>query len=301
MQAKPDHMTWNQEGVIMDSRGMLARVAKARAIALDLDGVVYQGSQALPGSIAAIALLQRLEFEVYFVTNNSSKTRAAIAAKLGGMGIRADEDKILTSGYAAAALVNRLMQEGKRQVVVIGSDDLRAELSQAGMEIVAAAPCDFLVVGLDTSLTYEKLCTALDALLDGALFVACNLDPVFPADGGRLFLGCGPAVVALELASRRKPDYVAGKPYTFLLEILAKRGRVQPHEILVVGDSLESDIAMANKYGALSVLIRQDNDARLGASWRFEQQPGLVVQSLDELARLIASAIPARSHGGSVF
>ncbi len=278
----------------MNLNDILAQVTKARAIALDLDGVVYQGAQALPGAIAAIALLRRLEFKVYFVTNNSSKTRVEIATKLAQMGVSAGRDEVFTSGYAAAVLVSHLMQEGKRRAFVIGSDGLKSELTQTGVEVVIAAPYDFLVVGLDTGFTYERICVALDALLGGALFIACNLDPVFPAERGRLLPGCGPEVAALELASGRKPDHVAGKPNTFLLEMLANNGRVQPHEILVVGDSLESDIAMANRYGALSVLVMQSNDAGPIGPRLPEQKPGLVVQSLDELAHLIASAISAQ-------
>ena len=123
---------------------------------------------------------------------------------------------------------------------------------------------------------------------------ALSLAVLLRIQGGRLFPGCGPEVAALELASGRKPNHVAGKPNTFLLEMLADNGKVQPHEILVVGDSLESDIAMANRYGALSVLVVQSNDARLTGPRSPEQKPGLVVQSLDELARLIAAAISAR-------
>lgn len=276
----------------MNLNDMLAQVAQARAIALDLDGVVYQGTQALPGAIAAVGLLRRLGFKVYFVTNNSGKTRAEVTAKLARMGISADQNKVLTSGYAAAVLVSRLMREEKRRAFVIGSDGLKFEVTQAGAEVVTTPPCDFLVVGLDTGFTYEKIGAALDALLGGALFIACNLDPVFPAEGGRLFPGCGPEIAAIELASGRKPDHIAGKPDTFLLEMLATNGTVQPHEILVIGDSPESDIAMANRYGALSALVVRSNDART-APWPPEQQPGLVGQSLDELARLIAAAISA--------
>jgi|WetSurMetagenome_2_1015567.scaffolds.fasta_scaffold71718_1 4-nitrophenyl phosphatase len=280
----------------MNSNDVLAQITKVRAIALDLDGVVYEGAQPLTGSIAAIALLRRLAFKVYFVTNNSSKTRVAIATKLAKMGVSVDQNEIFTSGYAAAVLISRLMQAGKRRVIVIGSDGLRSEISQIGAEITATAPCDFVVVGLDTGFTYEKICVALDALLGGALFVACNLDPVFPTEGGRLLPGCGPEIAALELASRRKPDHIAGKPNTFLLEMLAGHSKVQPHEILVVGDNLESDIAMANEYGALSVLVRQNNDAGLSASWMPKQKPGLVVQSLEKLASLISSEISAQSR-----
>jgi len=275
----------------------LAQVARVRAIALDLDGVVYQGAQALPGAVAGVGLLRRLGFKVYFVTNNSAKTRVEVARKITQMGIIAGQDDVLTSGYAAAFLVSRLMREGNRRVLVLGSESLKSDMVQTGVEIVTAAPCDFLVVGLDTGLTYEKICVALDALLNGALFIACNLDPVFPTEGGRLLPGCGPEVAALQVASARKPDHVAGKPNTLLLEILAENDKLLPDQILVIGDGLESDIAMANKYGSLSVLVTQTQDfSRSGELRRSEQLPGLVVESLYEFARLMEAGCSTWIH-----
>lgn len=284
----------------MDLDKFSEQLMLVRAVALDLDGVVYRGSRALPGADTAIGLLRRLGSKVHFVTNNSGEKRAEVAAKLTQMGIIAAEEEVLTSGFAAAIQTNHLAGNGKCRAFVLGSEGLKSELRACGLEIVSNVPSDFVVVGLDTGLSYERLCMAFDALLSGAIFIACNLDAVFPSEGGKLFLGCGPAVAALELASGRKPDLVVGKPNTLMLEMLSEQAGVQPHEILVVGDSPESDIAMANRYGSPSALLASDLGPGSARLKRPDQEPGVVVQSLYELAQLIEDSRAVRfCHRGA--
>jgi phospholysine phosphohistidine inorganic pyrophosphate phosphatase len=74
-----------------------------RGILLDLDGVLYVGDEAVPGAADAIEWLRQHQIPHLFLTNTSSRPRAAIAAKLAGLGIEAGSDEILTPATAAAA------------------------------------------------------------------------------------------------------------------------------------------------------------------------------------------------------
>jgi len=266
-------------------------LSKVRAVALDLDGVVYQGRQLLPGVREAIQEIRQLGLGLYFVTNNSGKARADIISKLSHMGIQTAESEVLTSGYAASVLVRRLSRHDPAKVLVIGSDSLKAEMAQSGARVVESGPCEFVVVGLDVEFSYGKISTALEALLGGAVFIACNRDATFPVEGGRILPGCGAMVAAIESACGRRPDYEVGKPQVMLLEMLADGMRLRPYEIVVVGDRPESDIAMANRFGSLSVLVlpiaKRDQQTRLEVP---AQGSCLVVRSLVELPNLLRVA-----------
>lgn len=133
------------------------RLSTVRAISLDLDGVVYQGKHLLPGAGDAIVRLREMGLKVYFVTNSSGKTREDLAARLRRLGVAADADDVLASSYASGVIINRITGGEPRSVLAIGADGLRAELSLAGLRIVDSAPCDFLVVGLDKFINYEKI------------------------------------------------------------------------------------------------------------------------------------------------
>lgn len=255
-----------------------------RAVALDLDGVVYEGDNVIKGAAETINGLREWGIDVYFVTNNSGKKRASIATKLNKMGIKSAVDYIITSGYAAAVLVNSLCSTQEDRILIIGSEELEEELAQFSRKVVHELPADILIVGFDKTFNYERLSLGLNVLRQGGLFVACNRDRVFPVGGNQVLPGCGPIVAALEWASGREADYIVGKPNTMMLELIARERGFKPHEILVVGDMLESDIAMANQFGCPSVLIVKND---LQDSARGETFPKFLINSVEQLLMII--------------
>lgn len=268
----------------------LSCVARIRAIALDLDGVVYVGSSPLTGAVEAVNKIVDLGISVYFATNNSSRTRAEIAQKLTYMGIPATEKQVLTSGYAAGMLISRLCHPRSAHVLVIGSAGLRDEISRLGAQPVsdASQPCEFLVVGLDMEFTYPKISAGLDALMGGATFIACNRDGKFPVEGNRFLPGCGAMVAAIEATWGKGPDYEVGKPDTMFLEIISAETGLKSDEILVVGDNPESDIAMSIRYDSPSVLITSSLVDHPNESFSENIKPTLRLSTLSELRDLFA-------------
>ena len=263
-------------------------ISGIRAIAFDLDGVVYFGSKPADGIVDVISQVRRLGLKVYFMTNNSAKTRSEIANKLNGMGIEVSKDEILTSGFAAALFIDR--SAGKeRKALILGTDSLKREFSELGFSSVSAPPCDYLVVGYDTEFNFEKICIGLTALLNGALFVACNRVANFPSEEGNILPGLGAMVGAIIGASNKEPDILVGKPNTLMMEYLTEMAGLAPHEILCVGDSLEEDIAMASRFGSLSVLVSGNNVAAQYPKLRGKKvcSPDFVIRSVVELAELL--------------
>ncbi|MFA6665264.1 MAG: HAD-IIA family hydrolase [Armatimonadota bacterium] len=255
-----------------------------RCIALDLDGVVYQGRELLPGADAAIKRMRDMGLDIAFVTNSSGNTREAVAEKLSSMGVPAAPEEVITAAYATATLVKNLARTESPTVFPLGMDGLRTELLRIGAKVVENPPCQFLVVGLDKHINYHKICLALDALLDGAIFVACNRDARYPYQDGKLVPGCAAVVGAVEGAIGRGPDYYAGKPDTLMLNMLSKMHGLNPKEILMVGDSLESDIAMANAFGSPSAqILSPEGRIQLEISNAAALRPTIVLDSLAEL------------------
>lgn len=272
-----------------------------RAVALDLDGVVYSGEKALPGAVAAVGRLRQMGLQVWFVTNNSARSRAAIAAKLERLGVSAREDEVMSSGYAVGLFLRRLARGQGERAVVVGSDDLCSMITAHGFKTVPAGtahvlpayrPARFLVVGMDLAFSYDRIRVASETLADGALFVACNRDATYPVENGRVAPGCGPMVAAIECAARRPADYVVGKPSSTLLELAAAAGNLAPEEMLVVGDTPESDIAAARSFGSPSILIAAPESPPSPAG----QSPAADYRtsSLAEVPELLASRLDVR-------
>lgn len=217
---------------------------------LDLDGVIWSGTEPIPGSAQAVVDLRAAGHQVVFVTNNSFSTIAQQEAKLGSFGIDA-EGSVITSAQAGASLVS----SGERALVLGGPgvvealeardvDLVSVEEVAAGGSAVAAAAIDAVVVGLDWQLDYQRLSAAVQAVLTGARFIATNTDSTYPSERG-LLPGAGAIVAAVAAATGSTPT-VAGKPERPAAELV--RARYGTNGIMV-GDRPETDGAFAVSLG----------------------------------------------------
>jgi len=253
-------------------------------IILDLDGVVYEGSDVLPGVLEAIASLQRRGKRVAYLTNNSAKSADQIFEKLSGLGIACERQEVITASETAASFIARQQLDGGRGVLVIGTNELKQALVQAGVGLSDAASCGAVLVGFHPGFSFPMLCDGLDALQRGVPLIACNRDANYPGQGGRLLPGCGAIVAALEAAAQRQTDHDVGKPNTLMFDQLVARLGLAPEHCVVVGDGLQSDIRMANAASVASVWISRGRALPSGVGM---PAPDLVATDLGVLAALL--------------
>jgi HAD superfamily hydrolase (TIGR01450 family) len=226
-------------------------IEKIRLFAFDLDGTLYVGENMVAGAVDLICYLRK-KCQVVFFTNNSSKTVSQVHKKLNGMGIECKLNEVYTSSSATA---NYLKESGIDNVYVVGSQGFRDELKNYGLRIVDDDSAQNLVVGLDFDFNYNKVATALSILLNGGKFIVCNEDRFFPVGENKLLPGCGAMVGAIAAAANKRPDFIVGKPNTYILSKISEVFNVRHDEIVVVGDSYESDIKMALNYNSKAILI----------------------------------------------
>ncbi len=206
--------------------------------ALDLDGVVWLGSEDIPGAADAVARLQATGEKVLFVTNNSARRVVDVEAKLASHGIDA-MGGVITSGMAAAALV----KPGETVVGLCGPG-AREELEARGARVVSDGPADAVVVGFHEEFDYRRLTAGVQAVLGGARLLATNEDPSWPAEDG-IRPGAGALVAAVAVATDATPVF-AGKPHQpicdLVLEAAGQTGTV-------VGDRPDTDGLLARAMG----------------------------------------------------
>jgi glycerol 3-phosphatase-2 len=234
-------------------RGCVRPLSEAYDVALlDLDGVVYVGGTAVPGAPEALREAAAHGMRQAFVTNNASRTPAAIAAHLTRLGVPAAAADVVTSGQAAARLLARRLPPGAR-VLVVGGNGLRIAVRERGLRPVSAfaeRPAA-VVQGFSPDLSYALLAEGALAVAGGALFVAANADVTLPTPRGAE-MGNGSLVQAITAATGQSP-VVAGKPELPLhAEAVQRTGAKRP---LVVGDRLDTDIEGAVRAGADSLLV----------------------------------------------
>src|ERR1700692_86860 len=86
-----------------------------RALLFDMDGVLYNSEEPIPGAAETLAWVRSREIPHLFVTNTTSRGRDALAAKLARGGIPASPGEIMTPCEAAA---DSLRSQGARGVAL---------------------------------------------------------------------------------------------------------------------------------------------------------------------------------------
>lgn len=256
----------------------------------DLDGVVYLGDTPIPGAIESLLALEEAGHALYFLTNNSTRTRQNYADKLSAMGYPATPDQVMTSAYATGLYLLSLGAAGKR-VYVVGEAGLGVEMELAGLHVVRDAdpePADYVVAGLDRKLTYAKLQRAHQEIADrGATFVATNRDATYPLETGEI-PGGGAIVAPIEISTGVR-GFTVGKPEPHTWLLILKLAGAEPHQALMVGDRAETDIMGARQVGIHTALVltgvtTPEMSGRLAA----EHQPEFIMEDLTALPDLAA-------------
>jgi HAD superfamily hydrolase (TIGR01457 family) len=220
------------------------------AFLFDLDGVLYRGSEVVPGAPEAVARLRAAGKGVAFVTNNSGRTPEAVATHLAGLGIPAAAEEVETSAMVTAG---QLAARGVSEAFVVGEEGILRALRDAGIAIagVDAEQTQVVVVGWDRQVDYEKLRRASLLVQRGAALVATNADASYPAGDGN-WPGAGALLAAVETTTGAHAE-VFGKPEApIMLAALDRAGGGRP---LVIGDRLETDIAAATALRWDSLLV----------------------------------------------
>lgn len=212
---------------------------------IDLDGVVWLGDSPIRGAADAIARLRSAGKRVAFVTNNSAFTVTEQLTKLRDMGIPATEDELITSGQAAASLV----EPGQTALVCAGRGVDEA-LQRRGVRTARTGRVDAVIVGWHREFDYERLTAAYRAIRGGARLIGTNADPTYPTPAGPV-PGGGALLAAVVYAAEVEPE-IAGKPNKAMVNLIRQRvGTVE----VVVGDRPSTDGALARKLGARFALV----------------------------------------------
>lgn len=216
----------------------------------DLDGTINMGDTPLDGAIDTLNRLTSKGKKVCFVTNNSSKSKYDYLKKITNLGYKAQIEQIITSGMATAQYLSR--HKPYKSVFVLGTDELKREMSDYGIEIKDDA--DIVVLGFDTSLTYDKLFHACILLEKGREYIATHPDFVCPSEYGNM-PDTGAMMALIEKTNGRTPSVIIGKPYAPMAEFVFDHCHIQPNKVAMVGDRLYTDILFGNNNDMTSILV----------------------------------------------
>jgi len=248
---------------------------------IDMDGVLYRGSEMIRGADGFIRELRRRDIPFRFLTNNSQRTRRDIVAKLARMGIDVLEEHVYTCAMATAKYLE--WQKPRGTAFVIGEGGLLTALHQHGYAVVDHAP-DYVVVGEGRTFNLEQVEAATRMIFGGAKLIATNLDPSCPTRDG-IRPGCGAMVAVLERATGTTA-FSVGKPSPYMMRAARKELGLGTDQTTMIGDTMDTDILGGVQLGFHTVLVLTGGTRRQDLE-HYAYRPERVVNSIAELHRLL--------------
>src|SRR4051812_43216427 len=211
-----------------------------------------------------------------FVTNNSSRTPAQVAQKLREFDIPAEEDLVFTTSQATANYIYE--QNRGASVYVIGEEGIRTALEEKNFSF-GGENADFVVIGIDREISYEKFAVACLAVRNGAVFISTNGDIAIPTERG-LLPGNGSLTSVIAVSTQTQPIFI-GKPESIIMEQALKVLGTKKEETLMIGDYYDTDI-MAGMNAGMDTLLVHTGVTTKELLLGYKKKPTYVVDSLDQ-------------------
>ena len=223
---------------------------------LDMDGTIYNEDTLIPGASEFLNLLRKQGKDYVFMTNNSSKSKTSYVEKLNRLGINATERNICSSVNATVMYLNEHKPGAK--IYLIGTESLKHELQEEGFIIAPVdyrgKDVDFVLLGFDTELNYEKVRGASYYVSRGYAYIGTNCDLKCPVLDNKFIPDCGAIAKMIELATDRMPQFL-GKPERTMVDAVCNEWNMPVEKIACVGDRLYTDIAVGINAGATSICV----------------------------------------------
>jgi len=241
----------------------------------DCDGVIWRGDSLIEGIPETLEKLRKLGKKMFFVTNNSTKSRAGYKKKFDSLGLDIPAEEIFSSSFAAAAYLEQTkFKETGKKVYIIGEVGICEELDLIDVPYIGG-PADSdkvpnmgkggkleidedigaVIVGFDRDVNYYKIQTAQLAINEeGAEFIATNLDAVTHLTDAQEWAGNGSMVGAIIGCTGQQPT-VVGKPSPLMIEYLESKFGMERSRICMVGDRLDTDVLFGTDNGLKSLLV----------------------------------------------
>lgn len=247
-----------------------------QAYLIDLDGTMYRGNERVEYATDFVAALDQKGIPYLFLTNNSSKTPGQVSDKLSGMGIKSTPEHVFTTSMATANYIKQQKQDAR--CYVIGEEGLKEAIRLKQLTITDEA-VDFVVIGMDRNITYEKLTTATLAVRNGASFLSTNGDIAIPTERG-LAPGNGALTSVITVSTGKEPVFI-GKPEQIITEEALNVLGADKTETLMVGDNYHTDI-LAGIHAHIDTLMVFTGVTPYADLKQLEPKPTYHVQDLGE-------------------
>lgn len=247
---------------------------------IDLDGTMYKGADEIDGAKQFIDYLNQHDIPHLYVTNNSTKVPEDVVKKLAGFGIEAKPEEVVTSALATAHYIKQ--ENAQASIYVIGEGGLRQALLNQGLTLIDDTHVDYVVVGLDTKVDYDKFSQGTLGVRNGAKFISTNQDISIPNERGFL-PGNGAITSVITTSTKVQPTFI-GKPQPIIMDMAMDVINLPKEEVAMVGDLYETDIMSGINAGIDTIHVQTGVTSKEELVEK-DQQPTYTFKDLNEVIK----------------
>ncbi|WP_302080068.1 HAD-IIA family hydrolase [Salinibaculum rarum] len=256
---------------------------------VDLDGTVYRGGTVLDGASDGVERLRSAGLSLLFFSNNPTRDGSRYVDHLANLGVDAKPGEACSSGDVTTRYLRR--NHADEEVLFVGSDGLREQLVAADLSLTEdPGAADVLLGSWTPSFGYQDMNAALQAVDEETTFLGTDPDRTFPRENGGLEPGSGAIIESLAATVGQAPDAILGKPSDPALSFATDRLGVPAGECLIIGDRLDTDLAMGAGAGMTTVLVLTGVTDRADVA-DSEGQPDYIVDSLGDIDDVLAAIV----------
>lgn len=259
------------------------RLKQIECFVLDMDGTIYLGNNLFEFTPKFLETVKIAGKDYRFFTNNSSRNAKMYAEKLKKMGIDGVGDNDV--GISNEVVIRYIEKNYENpRVFVLGTPALIENFKNRGIEVDEENP-NLMVLGFDTTLSYDRLNRFCQFVRDGVDYIGVNPDWNCPLEGGKFMPDCGSIAKLIEASTGRFPQFF-GKPSPYTLQFIKDITGLPEEKIAFVGDRLYTDIAVTENSNATSIFVLT-GEGTLEEAINGEHKPDLIMRSLEEITELL--------------
>lgn len=256
---------------------------------IDLDGTVYRDGQLLPGVSGSIDTLREAGVNLLFFSNNPSRNGDKYVTYLSELGLDVRAGEALSAGTLTTQYLQRYHSDD--EIVVIGQEGLHDQIRTGGLQLTDTPErADVLVASWTTEFNFETMTKALTAMEYATTFIGTNPDRTHPLADGQVVPGSGAIIDAIAAIGDREPDMILGKPSEMALEHALDLLDVPPRDCFVIGDRLDTDLAMGERAGMTTVLVLTGVTDRKDIA-ESDIEPDYVIETFGDIDEVLVELI----------
>lgn len=237
--------------------GFDQKFKKIESIIFDLDGTLYIGNTFIDGASDTLKKLKQEGKNLFFVSNNSSKDKSYYINKLKQLYIQLSQDQIILS---TDGIINYCLEKNIKEVYILGTQTLHVEFQKNAINPISENP-EYVIIGYDTELDYQKVITACKYINHGADILLTHPDIFCPTEEGPI-PDVGAIAEMIAISTGKRPVKVFGKPNAETLSTLIQNKQINPDTTLIIGDRLHTDIKLAQNTGCYSMVVLSGETSR---------------------------------------